>query len=163
MPKAPVGASRNVLEAWLQGQTQANPALQDEVLRNTHTTLAQLVGRPVPPGLKVNAIQEVPTDLYLVRRFDGAMEPVDADGTGAQVLRTSVHLMAMEDERLWDQLAANPRPILAERLGLNLPSSVNVHVLTEDAQNAYLVLHHPPHLAAWRPPATMLAKLGLAR
>jgi hypothetical protein len=163
MPKAPVGASRNKLEAWLQAEAQANATLQDEVLRNTHTTLAQLVGRAVPPGIKVTAIAEIPTDLYLVRRFEAATEPVDADGTGAQVLRSSVHMLAMEDERLWDQLAANPKPVLAQRLGLDLPASVNVHVLTETAQDTFLVLHHPPHLAAWRPPAPILARLGLAR
>ncbi len=163
IPKAPVGASRNALEAWLKTETSANPALQDEVLRNTHTTLAQLVGHPVPPGIKVTAIAEAPNDLYLVRRFDGAMETVDAESTDAQLLRTSIHLMALEDERLWEQLAANPKPILAQRLGLNLPANVGVHVLTEDPQNAFLVLHHPAHLQSWRPPAPMLARLGLAR
>jgi len=162
-PKPPVGASRNTLEHWLAGATDADANLRESVLRNTHPTLAQLVGRNVPADIKVVAIEEVPTELYIVRRFEAATEPVEADGSQAQILRSSVHALAMDEAGFWEKLAGDPKTVLAERLALKLPPQVNVHVLTEDANTAYLVLHHPPHLQVWQPPVALLQRLAVKR
>jgi len=159
-PKPPIGASRNALEAWLAAAAATDATLRANMLRNTHATLEQLVGRKVPADIKVMAIEEVPTDLYLVRRFEAATEPVEAEGTQAQLLRTSIHTIAMEEEGFWEKLATDPKAVLADRLALKLPSPVNVHVLDETANTAYLVLHHTPHLQGWRPPPAVMQRIA---
>lgn len=161
--RPPVGASRNALEAWLAAAVTANAALRENILRNTHATLEQLVGRKVPGDVKVVAVEEVPTDLYIVRRFEGATEPAEADGSEAQWLRSSIHVIAMDEEGFWEKLAGNPKTVLAERLALRLPPNVNVHVLDETANTAYLVLHHPPHLQAWQPPPAVRQRIAVRR
>ena len=158
--KPPVGASRNALEAWLAAAATTDATLRANLLRNTHATLEQLVGRKVPTGIKVVAIEEVPTDLYLVRRFEAATEPVEAEGTEAQLLRASIHAIAMDEEGFWEKLANNPKAVLADRLVLKLPSPVNVHVLDETASTVYLVLHHTPHLQGWRPPPAVMQRIA---
>ena len=157
--KPPVGASRNALEAWLAAAATTDATLRANLLRNTHATLEQLVGRKVPTGIKVVAIEEVPTDLYLVRRFEAATEPVEAEGTEAQLLRTSIHAIAMDEEGFWEKLANNPKAVLADRLALKLPP-VNVHVLDETSNSAYLVLHHSLHLQGWRPPPAVMQRIA---
>ena len=162
-PKPPVGASRNALELWLAAAVEADTTLRNNVLHNTHATLEQLVGRKVPGDIKVVAIEEVPTDLYLVRRFEGAVEPAEPEGTEAQMLRTSIHVIAMQQPGFWEKVAENPKAVLAAELRLNLPPQVNVHVLDETANLAYLVLHHPPHLQGWQPPPAIRQQIMLKR
>jgi hypothetical protein len=162
--RPPIGASRNALEAWLAAAVTTNAALRDNILRNTHATLEQLVGRKVPGDVKVTAIEELPTDLYIVRRFEGATEPVEAEGTETQILRSSIHAIAMDEEGFWEKLAGDPKTVLAERLALRLPPEVKVvHVLDETANNAYLVLHHAPHLQAWQPPPAIRQKIAVKK
>jgi hypothetical protein len=161
--KAPVGASRNALEAWLAGAVDADASLRNNVLHSTHPTLAKIVGRNVPAAIKVTAVEETPTDVYIVRRFEGGMEPVEPQGTQAQMLRTSIHTIAMDNEGFWEQLGANPKPLLEQHLALKLAPEVNVHVLTENATTAYLVLHHPAHLQAWKPPAEVMAHIPVKK
>jgi hypothetical protein len=161
--KAPVGASRNTLESWLASAAGMDPALRTNVLNNTHATLAQLVGRDVPSDIRVFAMEEQPTDLYIVRRFEGGTEPLESDVTQAQLLRTSIHTLAMEQEGFWEKVAANPKPVLEQTLALKLPPTVSVHVLTENANTAYLVLHHPPHLQTWSPPPAVMHKIAVKK
>jgi hypothetical protein len=158
--RPPIGASRNALEAWLAAAVAADATLRANVLRSTHPTLEQLVGRKIPADVKVVAIEEVPTDLYLVRRFEAATEPVEAEGTEAQLLRASIHAIAMDEEGFWENLAANPKAVLADRLALKLPPQVNVHVLDETANTAYLVLHLPTHLQGWQPPPAVMQRIA---
>jgi hypothetical protein len=162
-PKPPIGASRNALEAWLAHAADQDSGLRNNVLRNTHATLQQLVGRPVPGDIKVVAMEEAATDLYVVRRFEGATEPVEADSTDAQVLRSAIHAIAVDEEGFWDKLTGNPKAVLAERLALNLPPQVQMHVLNEDPHTAYLVLHHAEHLKAWTLPAPLRQRIGLRK
>jgi hypothetical protein len=89
--KPPMGASRNGLEAWFAAAVAADANLRQELLHNTQTTLEHLFGRKKPDDIKIVAVEEVATDLYIVRRFEGATEPVEADGTDAQ-LETSNYL-----------------------------------------------------------------------
>jgi hypothetical protein len=161
--KPPMGASRNGLEAWFAAAVAADANLRQELLRNTQTTLEHLFGRKKPDGIKIVAVEEVVTDLYIVRRFEGATEPVEAEGTDAQLLRSSIHAIAMEEEGFWEKLAANPEAVLAERLELKLPPQVNVHVLDETASTAYLVLHEPAHLQGWRPPPAVRQKIAVRK
>jgi hypothetical protein len=162
-PRPPIGASRNAWEAWLAAEVAVDAALRANVLRNPHATLERLVGRKVPGDVKVTTIDETPTDLYIVRRFEGATEPIEADGTEAQVLRSSIHAIAMDEEGFWEKLAGDPKSVLTERLGLKLPPEVKVHVLDETANAGYIVLHHPPHLQGWRPPPSVRQKIALKR
>jgi hypothetical protein len=158
--KPPIGASRNALEAWLAAAVATDATLRENVLHNTNATLEQLVGRKIPGDIRVVAIEEVPTDLYLVRRFEASTEPVEAEGTEAQLLRSSIHAIAMDEEGFWEKLAANPKAVLADRLALKLPPQVNVHVLDETTSTAYLVLHHAPLLQGWRPPAAVMQRVA---
>lgn len=161
--KAPVGASRNALEAWLASAVEADADLLSSLLQNTHPTLAQIVGRAVPADIKVTAVAETPTDLYIVRRFEGGTEPAEAQGTQAQLLRTAIHTIAMDEEGFWDKIANTPKPVLQQRLGLTVPPEVNVKVLTETTNSAYLVVHHPAHLAAWTPPVEVMKRVPVKK
>ena len=66
----------------------------------------------------------------------------------------------MNQPGFWEKVAENPKAVLASQLGLNLPPQVNVHVLDEKADIAYLVLHRQAHLQGWQPPA---AVMGMVR
>jgi hypothetical protein len=158
--KPPMGASRNALETWFAAAVAADPSLRQNVLHNTRATFEQLFGRKMPADINIIAVEEVPTDLYIVRRFEGATEPVEVDGSGAQLLRSSIHAIAMGEEGFWEKLTANPKAVLADRLALKLPPQVNVHVLDETANTAYLVLHQPAHLQGWQPPPAVMQRIA---
>jgi hypothetical protein len=159
IPRPPEDASRNALEAWISASADADPGLRQTLLHSTGPALEQLFGRKPPADLRVIAVEESPADLYLVRRFDAPDEPPEPDSAPAQVLRTAVHALAMEEPGFWGKLQATPKAVLAQRLALSLPQGVKAHVLEEDAQTAYLVLPHPPHLAAWHPPPEVVKRL----
>jgi hypothetical protein len=159
LSKPPANASRNALELWLTQAADADDTIRAKLLQQAPALLEQAFGRKPPVDIKINVVEEAPTDLYLVHRFEGAGEPLEADSSPAQTLRTSVHAIAMQEEGLWQKLADDPKTLLADRLALGLPPGVNVHVLNEDAGTAYLVLHHAAHLQAWAPPAAVLQHL----
>lgn len=135
----------------------------DITLTATHPTLAKIVGRNVPADITVTAVAESPTDLFIVRRFEGGTEPLEQQGTQAQLLRTSIHTIAMDEEGFWETLSASPKSVLEQRLALKVPPEVNVKVLTETAKAAYLVLHHPPHLQGWQPPAQVMQHVAVKK
>jgi hypothetical protein len=156
LTKPPVNASRDALELWLTQAADADSGIRAKLLQQAPALLEQAFGRKPPADIKLNVVEERPTDLFLVRRFEGAGEAPNLNGSRAHLLRASVHAIAMREQGFWEKLASDPKTVLADRLALGLPPGVTAHVLNEDPGTAYLVLHHPSHLNAWVPPPSVL-------
>ena len=156
-----IGGSRCALENWLETKAAAEPQLRSDLFSNPRGTLEKLSGRRMPDGIKILALPESPQVLYLVKRFEGAMEPYETGTSQGQLLSRSMHAMALNEDGFWSKVKNNPRGLLAERLALHLAPQVKVEILEEDANTAYFVLHHDDHYRAWTLPPEVMQKVRI--
>jgi hypothetical protein len=159
--KMPINGSRCSLQAWLENHAKTDNNFRRDFLSSAPATLEKLVGKRIPAGLKVLAFEESPQTLYLVRRFYGAMEPFEPETGQSQLLSRSIHALTLDDETFWEQIKGDPKRILAERLALQLAAQIKTHVLEEDEDTVYLILHHDEHYKTWTPPPEVMQKVQI--
>jgi hypothetical protein len=159
----PIQSSRNQLQAWFEQKATTDPVFRRNLLANPTLTLGGLFGKQVPPGIKVIALEETATDVYLVHRYEGSMEPFEANLSQAILMSRAIHALAMSEEAVWDQIKANPKQFVTQRLGMQLGPSVVVHAVEEDANTIYLVLHNNDHYANWTPPQELMQKIPIKK
>jgi len=161
--RMPVEGSRCALQAWFEKRAAADAQLRAQFLNNSNAALERLAGKHLPPGIKIVFLEESPQTVYLVRRFEGAMEPFEPETGNAQLLSRSLHALALAEDNFWNGVKADPRKLLAERLALQLGPQTKVEILEEDANTAYFVLHHDDHYRNWKPPAPVMSQVRIKK
>lgn len=159
--KMPVEGSRCALQDWLEKKAEGDAQLRGRLLSNSQATLENLAGKRMPAGIKIGILEESPQQLYLVGRYEGAMEPYGPGTSQGQFLSRSLHALALGEDDFWSKVKGDPKRILAERLALALAEQVKVQVLEEDSGTAYFVLHHDDHYRGWKPSAEVMQKVRI--